>query len=363
MNKKIMYLCLQATKQGQASYAHVHEIINGLKKRNCHVDLYEPAYTHNRQLPGAFGRLAGFIAVQIKLMFNVRGSVLYVRSHFAAFPTALIAKFFRIPIVQEVNGPYEDLFISWPWTSRIKCIFKWLIRTQLRWADAVIAVTENLKDWVYDETGNRNISIIPNGANIELFHPNADLRKELPKPYAVFFGALAQWQGIDTILEAVNCPLWPEELSLVIMGDGSERVKVEKAAQENSRVIYLGTVPYTEVPGIVANSMVGLSPQNNIGNRSDKGLFPLKVFETLACGVPVIVTDFKGQADLVREYNCGFIIASNNPKSLIMDLKYLLENEEIGKEMGRRGYLAVKKEHSWDKRSVDTMQVISRLSK
>jgi glycosyltransferase involved in cell wall biosynthesis len=359
---KLKYLCLQATQEGQASYAHVHEIINGLKKRGWDIELFEPSYARKNLSPNSLNRMIEFLFVQFKLWRRMRkDDIIYIRSHFAAFPTSLMAKLKKILTIQEVNGTYEDLFIAWPWTKKIKSLFKWLIRVQYKLADAIIVVTPQLKEWIIKEIGERSIYVIPNGANVELFNPYATSKYQLEKPYVVFFGALAPWQGIDTMLKAVETNEWPREVKLVIMGDGVERPKVEKAVRENNKVIYLGKIPYKEVPGIVANSIAGLSPKNNLGDRSNTGLSPLKVYEILACGVPAIVTDFPGQADLVRDNKCGLVIPSENPKALAEAVKYLYENKEIRGEMGLRGRETIVKDHSWDIRAEMTHVILKEL--
>jgi len=360
----IKYLCLQATQEGQASFAHVHEIIKGLRKRGWNVELFEPSYARKKTLPGPLGRLMEFLLVQIKMCKKInKQDVLYIRSHFAAFPMSLWAKLFRIPIVQEVNGPYEDLFIAWPWTRNFAIFFKWLLRVQLQWANAIITVTPQLKEWVIKETGKQSVFVIPNGANTEIFTPHATSSYKLPEEFVVFFGALAPWQGIDTLLKTVKLKEWPLDLKVVIIGDGVERPNVEKVAKENSNVIYLGKIPYYDVPGIVAKSIAGLSPQNNKGGRSNTGLFPLKLFETLACGVPVIVTNFPGQADLVRKYDCGIVIPPDNPEELLKAIKSIYKNKEKTKELGLKGANIVKKEHSWDKRVEDIDEILLEMLK
>lgn len=66
-----------------------------------------------------------------------------------------------------------------------------------------------------------------------------------------------------------------------------------------------------------------LSSQNNLGDRFSTGLSPLKMYETLACGVPIIVSDFPGQADLIRNGNCGLVIPPENEVSLAKAVSYL----------------------------------------
>ena len=357
---KTAYLTLQATREGQAAHAHVHEIVAGLRLRKWEVILFEPAY--GMKTPSVLRRLIAFVSVQLRMIRSLRGvDIAYVRWHFACLPAVLALKALRIPVVLEVNGPYEDLFVAWPQARRVAPMIRWMLRTQLRLAAAVVVVTERLEKWIGEEGGNAPIHVIPNGANTILFSPEAVSSRALPERYVVFFGALAPWQGIDTLLEAVERPEWPPDVHLVIAGDGAKLSLVKQVADRNSRVVYLGLIPYKEMPGVVARSIAGLSPQNNISNRSDKGLSPLKVFETLACSVPIIVTDFPGQADLVRSGKCGLVISPDDAAALARAVRYLHDAPQEAREMGARGRELVVREHSWDHRAEATAAVLKRV--
>src|SRR5207253_6265085 len=103
------------------------------------------------------------------------------------------------------------------------------------------------------ETGNKVPSfVIPNGANTELFEPGAGGTVTVASPYAIFFGALSRWQGIETLLAAATHDNWPKGVKVAIAGDGAEALRVRQAAGE--RVIYLGNVPYRELPSQIDNS-------------------------------------------------------------------------------------------------------------
>lgn len=359
-NGSIYYLCLQATREGQASHAHVREIIKGLEHHGWQVKLFEPKHRSFDKPPRPLGRLLSFLRTQWQLWRSSRPNILYIRAHFATWPSALWARIIDLPTVQEINGPYEDLFIAWPWTRKVARLLIWLMRSQLRWASTIIAVTPQLAEWASKEAGHGKVCVVPNGANTNLFHPQAKTNIELPQPYVVFFGALAPWQGIGIVLEAVKTKGWPSEVRLVIAGDGAERARVEEAAR-SGQVIYLGRVPYQDMPGIVAHSLAGLSPQIGLGRRSETGLLPLKVFETLACGVPVIVTDWPGQADLVRKNGCGLVIPPDNPEALAEAVAYLYYHPEERSAMGERGHNLVKLEYSWDRCAQKTSEILMTL--
>jgi len=120
-------------------------------------------------------------------------------------------------------------------------------------------------------------------------------------------------------------------------------------------------VPYQEMPNLLANCLVALSTQNNINNRSETGLSPLKVFETMSCGRPVIVTDFPFMSDLVREHNCGLIIPHNDPEALAKAVRTIYNNPEYANAMGKNGRRAAVYSHSWEVRVIETYKIISRL--
>ncbi len=356
---KVHYLCLQATREGQASYSHVHEIVNGLRRRGCDVEIFEPAYREDH--PSILTRLLAFLTVQWRLIRAGKPDVLYIRWHFASILSALCFRLRGVPVVQEVNGHYEDLFSVWPAARRIGWLFIFVSRLQLQLADAVIVVTTQLVDWVRRQGSSAPVEVISNGANVALFAPTAVASIDLPRPYVVFFGALSPWQGIGLLLDAKAHPDWPADVTLVVVGDGMDRDKVEMAAGRDSAIRYLGRQPQQLLPGIVANSIAGLIPKVNAAGHDETGLMPLKLFEILACGVPAIVTEFPGMADLVREADCGLVVPGDSPARLAAAIARCHADPELVRAMGARGREAVVGEHSWDARAGATYGLLRRL--
>src|SRR4029077_9735689 len=184
-----VYICLQATRQGQASYAHVHEIIGGLERRGWRVQLFEPSYVKSTRDPGPLHRLIDAARLQIRsLPAILKADVVYVRAHFAALPASTWAGLRGVPVVQELNGPYDDMFIAWPQLKRARRLVVGAQRVQLSRASEVIAVTDGLAEWVRRDARPRRIAVIPNGANTELFRPSGPRRRGMPQRYAGFVG-------------------------------------------------------------------------------------------------------------------------------------------------------------------------------
>jgi len=361
---RVLYLTLEAPRVGQASHVHVSEIIAGLRRRGHEVVLFRPSYTDAKVKPGVAGRMWEYVRLQLALIATLRrGDVIYVRGHFMAVMAALWARLTGTPILHEVNGPYQDIMVTYPWLRSFAGILGVLQRSQYRWGSRLLPVTQELGDWLRQESGHDRITVIPNGANVDLFNPDAPALCEVPEgSYVIFFGGLAKWHGVGNMLAAVERPEWPQGVRLVVVGDGQERDKVAAAAQRNQAVVFMGYRPYDVLPGLVARSLSGIVAISDPDGRSRTGLFPLKLFETLAAGVPAVVTDFPGQADLIRDHACGLVIPPDDPKALAEAVAELAANPDEAKAMGRRGCHVVRTEHSWQHRANQTADLIATLT-
>jgi glycosyltransferase involved in cell wall biosynthesis len=306
-------------------------------------------------------RLAEFFWLQCRAASRLHHfDLLYCRYHAASIPILLYARLRRIPIVVEVNGSYKDAFAAYPSLRPIRWLVNLASWATLRLADEMITVTPGLQRWLQNEIPNGVVSVIANATNPDVFRPDAPCGMNLPQSYAVFVGSLAAWQGIETILEAVALPAWPRSVSVIIAGDGILQPAVERAARNDPHVIYLGTLPYGDIPGLIARSVAALIPKNNILESSVTGLSPLKLYEAAACGVPVIVTDQPGMADFVRENSCGLVIPYENPTALANAVGAVIMDPDTRRAMSLRARHAVVSGHTWAHRAAETAAVLER---
>jgi glycosyltransferase involved in cell wall biosynthesis len=353
---RINYLCLQATEEGQASYAHVHEIVNGLRKLGCEVNLTEvKPFPPGTTIAKRFRTLQ---QIQTEFKKLPRPDLIYMRGHFLGLPTAHWAKRNCIPHIQEINGPYEDTFLAYPILRKIAPIVRWETRYCFALADSLITVTPQLVDWLKTETKKKEVYEIPNGANTEIFKPGTPLEMEVPERYVVFFGALAPWQGVETMIAATNDPAWPSDVYLLLAGDGVEAPKAREAARSNPLIKPLGKVPYRKLPAVVSNSIAGLCVTNP---RQGSGLSPLKLYETLACGVPVIASNVQPMEQFVRDFDVGMVVPRDKPKALAEAVRDLASNPARRQELGAKGRAAIVARHSWERRALDTFNIIQRM--
>lgn len=348
---RLSYLCLQPTVEGQGSHAHVWGLVGGLERRGWIVTVHQPpGYISTR---GLWGRILPFIATQLAFIRGTRkADVLYIRMH----PSAVLAVLWnavlgsvgrRRRLVVEVNGPDDDWVTAWPLVGHVRWLLRWLLRQVLRGADAVVAVTSGLGEWAQQlsDRPELDVAVVPNGVDTTVFHPEArEAPPGLPRRYAVFVGELAPWQGLDDVLAAFEHDDWPGDLDLVIAGDGAEAAKVQRAAaaaprQGGRQVHALGRVPYALIPGLLAAAVVALVPSRD---RAGTGVAPLKLFEAMACGVPVVAADVPDTNRYARGplVQCGDVAG------------WAAAVEKVVTEGGERRSPVM--DHSWDQRAAAT---------
>ncbi|MCB8819095.1 glycosyltransferase family 4 protein [Microvirga rosea] len=355
---RILYVCCERIVPGSAAATHVLEICEGLERRGYPVRLQSERGDSRSGLGGQLGRYARITVAALKALRQA--DLVYFRSHFAAFPIALAAKLLGKPTIQEINGVYAEAFVTHPRFRRLKGILSTLQRWQYRWASALIAVTPELVAWGSSEAGHARAHHVGNGANTKVFTPHGP-RAQRDRPYAFFFGGMTRWHGVEVMLQAARSPAWPKGVDLLMAGpvvDESLRSALRDALPP---VTWLDRVPQPELPALIRGSVAALVPSVDPSGITVHGITPLKLFEMLACGRPVVVSDFRGMADLVRSGACGLVVPSGDPEALAGAVARLAADASEAQAMGEAGARLIAASHSWDVRAAETAAVIDQV--
>jgi len=347
----IAYFALDLPHKGQASYVHINEIIDNLRRLGWAVDLFAPRPRSPGDRRNVVAKAFEYIGATWRLLRRLgKYDALYVRAHALAWPVSMAAAVRGTVMVQEINGTELDLIVGRPWLRPFRSLLRWLYVSQYRRANHLFPVAKELAELLRAQVGHDRISVVPNAANTDLFRP---IEREKVDPFVIFFGGLTDWHGIDVMIDAVRHSSWPAGLPLVLIGTGARQNLVEAAVGAGLPIRWLGYRPYEQIPGLVAGAIAGLIPMTNPLGRSSTGMNPLKLYETLACGVPAIVSDLPGQADLVAAGRCGIVVPCGDAAALARAVAQLASDPAQAREMGARGAALVQAGHSWHARAID----------
>src|SRR5215469_9877922 len=114
--RRIAYFALDLPHKGQASYVHIHEIVDNLKGLGWHVDLFTPQPGSPDRRTGIFRKTREYVRAARRALVKLGTyDVLYVRAHALAWPVSVAAARKGLVVVEEINGTEVDLIVSRPW--------------------------------------------------------------------------------------------------------------------------------------------------------------------------------------------------------------------------------------------------------
>ena len=125
----------------------------------------------------------------------------------------------------------------------------------------------------------------------------------------------------------------------------SDREVVSKHP-EWRRVNFEGWVSRDGIADILANTRGGLVVLKPV--EHEMLTLPIKLFEYMAAGVPVIASDFPLWREIVVSAGCGVLVDPDKPEEIAAAMRWMLENPEETETMGLRGRAAVLKQFNWD---------------
>jgi glycosyltransferase involved in cell wall biosynthesis len=123
----------------------------------------------------------------------------------------------------------------------------------------------------------------------------------------------------------------------------------------------LGVVDHSEVATWLGRARIGLVPL--LPTPSFVKSVPIKLFEYMRAGLPVVASDFGCMRDVLRETGCGLLVPPEDPAALASAVQALLDDPERAREMGRRGRAAVLAKYNWDSEARELLALYERLAR
>lgn len=194
------------------------------------------------------------------------------------------------------------------------------------------------------------VRVVPNGVRPERFAALPE--PALPAPAGTFtvgfLGTLKPWHGLPVLAEAFALlHQRARDTRLLVVGGGTEHdalVENLRARGVLNAAVLTGAVPPEEVPALLASMDVGVAPYPD----GPHYFSPLKVFEYMAAGLPVVASRIGQAATLVRDGTTGILCPPGDAAALAAALDRLRREPEPRARLGAAGRAAVLREHTWD---------------
>jgi glycosyltransferase involved in cell wall biosynthesis len=218
-------------------------------------------------------------------------------------------------------------------------------------AAAFVATTTGIRDSFAEAFGPRERTrVVPNGCDLPSGRTLPGLPDDMP-PRILYAGQLYPWKGVDVLLEAlVHVP----GARLVVVGglEGEPDLARLKALCERlglgGRVEMKGTVPPAEVArelamaAVVAVALLGTA-------MTERHTSPLKAFEAMAAGRPVVASDLPSSREVLRHGETAWLVPPGDPAALADGLRRVLEDRALAARLAEAAFAEAPR-YSWDTR-------------
>ena len=193
------------------------------------------------------------------------------------------------------------------------------------------------------------------GADTDRFRPGASGLVPFTRAdgdvIAVFAGAFRAWHGAIHLVDAIQRlrARGRHDIKAVLVGDGPELPRVRQSAAGVDGITLTGAVPHVSVPAILAAADIGVAPFDVAAHPSLAHEFhwsPLKIFEYMASGLPVVAPRIPRLANIVGDGTEGRLYDATAPDALA-DALERLSDPSVRKPLGAAGRVRAVADFSW----------------
>ncbi|MDG6902229.1 MAG: glycosyltransferase family 4 protein [Nitrososphaerota archaeon] len=291
----------------------------------------------------------------------------YLMTIFPAYIGAQIARLVKensIDIIFERESSFGGGAVASMLTGRplvLEVIGNRVTGLQMRQTKRIIAYTRGLFDGRVEPS---KVELVTGAVDVDVFKPDLASRESVRKEYGLvgcpvigYAGTFQEWHGLDELIQASRGLIQSvPNVKFLMVGPYYKDTEAEVIKEgERGSFIFTGPVPYEAVPSFLNASDVLVAPYNPSKIMASEqarkhGLgSPLKVFEYMATGKPVVTTDVKPISDPIQDGVTGVLVPVGDSKALEEAILMLLSEKEKAGAMGAAARRSVALEYSWER--------------
>jgi len=307
-----------------------------------------------------FARRAGYLAFAIGRMLGAsRADAVITRDLGVASALLRVPRRLRPPVVYESHGYAPDVAAALPGMipaanapSATK-VARLERREAFVWrnADGYVTITAGLADDLKQRLGERGtLAVVPDGTRIAV-DPGRAIDDQ-QQGAVVYAGHLYAWKGVDVLLDALGqlggvrgviVGGYEKEPDLARLRERAARLGI------SDRVTFTGLVPPSAVAAYLRAARVLVLP-NPASAISTRFTSPLKLFEYMAAGRPIVASDLPSIREVLRHEENALLVEPGNPTALAAGVRRLLEDRALADRLARAAMTDVQ-DYSWDRRA------------
>ncbi len=271
-------------------------------------------------------------------------SLIYTRSMTAA---AVLKLFKKCRVYYEVHNVTQNTL-------------SWIVQRNLwRMFDGVTAISDGLKSRL-EMAGISRVIVVPDAVDLQDFGlvSRKDTRGKLKigsdERVVLYSGSLQSRKGVYVLAQAAkenkSKNLWFWFVGGTLQGTDVSEFRQYISRKEISNVVVTGYIPAREVAAYLVAADVLVLPSSAKVAESNLYTSPMKLFEYLAAGVPIVASATKANREILINGKNALLVLPDNPKDLLKGIRKVLTDKYLADRICRAAVTDAKK-YSWDKRA------------
>ncbi|MFB0834100.1 glycosyltransferase [Arthrobacter halodurans] len=356
---------------------HVQEIVRALRARGAEVRLYctragdrvpaDLADLPVTELPIPPGPAAvreeaqaGASRAMVRRIAADGADLVYERYSLFSTVLASLARDHAIPGILEVNAPLIDEQRTHRELHR-EDEARRALWDQVGAAARTVCVSAPVADWVRGRVGpeaGSRVVVVANGVNTDRIRPrpaagtggNPEVPPEV-SPAVVFVGTLKPWHGVEVLVDAVARSRGHWRLRIVGDGPLAGSLRDRAAAhgpRVRDRIEFAGAVDPERVGALLGEATIAVAPYP-AASDADAYFSPLKIYEYLAAGLPVVASRVGQVPGIVRDGRTGVLVEPSDAADLAAALDALADDPVRRARLGAAARAEALAEHGWDR--------------
>lgn len=223
--------------------------------------------------------------------------------------------------------------------------------------DHVIAAEPIIADYF----PKRKTTLVRNYPMLEEFAGCEDVAYESREPKLGFAGGISEVRGIKELVEALDQLNTSHDVSLRLVGTfypTTLKTQVEQMPGWK-KVDFEGWVDRKGVLNVLSNVRIGVITRHPIDRHLSA--FPTKLFEYMAAGLPVVVSDLPTIRPIIEKHKCGLLVNPLDATEIARALSTLLNDPVQAAQMGAEGRKAITEQYNWDVEAKKLLAVYQRV--
>lgn len=277
----------------------------------------------------------------VRTFRRLKPEAILAETSIVGWVTSTAAKELSIPCIIDVHGLVFAEAKGWGrknWHQTLN-----MEKEAFENCDHLIVVSEKMKEYLSREfkIPNKKMTVAPNGSDSQ----QSVAKYEHPLR-VIYAGVFSYWEKVNDFLDIAK-KADPHTFKFYLAGTGPmKNLLIKRIQDEKIPINYIGYVPRQKIHKLLSQMQIGIAPSTK--DLARQVASPIKIFDYMASGLPVITPKIGDWGEIIKQENCGIALDDDNTENYVEALNTLAQ-ENIWTTRSKNAIKAIQEKYNWAK--------------